>query len=358
MTCALFSDHQVRCWGDNTYGELGSGTTSTSSYGSANKARLVPGLTNATQISIGWKHGCALVSDGTVFCWGSNASAQIGNGSPGSTIAAPSQVTGLTGVTAISAGTEHTCARKSDGTIWCWGSGPDGELGDGVCHDYTAGCASAVPGPTQAVGVANATEIYAAISHTCALISDGTLMCWGDNTYGQLGGVSLLGTRTSTPIAVPNLKEVAHLAMGDSNQTCVILTDGTVKCWGRNLNCSLGTSPNLDMSNTPTLVPGLSGIRTIALDYDHACVVGSNGALLCWGDNATGQLGNGTTTSGCAQAAPCGVDRVSAVGIGGNSACAILTNGVLVCWGYNSNGQVGDGTTTKHYTPIVVPGSL
>ncbi len=359
--CARFTDQQVRCWGQDTNGELGDGTTKTAYTTITNpgafKAELAINLTNVAQLAAGNSFTCALLTDGTVSCWGMNNSAQIGTGAFSSNVSTPTPVAGLSGVTSITSGMEHTCALKSDGTVWCWGEASNGQIGDGVGHSLTStqpGVSTWVGTPTQAVGVSNATEIYAGSYHTCALISDGTMLCWGDDTHEQLGDVTLTGTMTFTPLVVHGVSGVAHLATKSaSNRTCVIYTDGTAACWGDNTSCAFGTTTSTTSSKTPVAIPGLSGITSLIQAEKNTCALKSDGTYVCWGDNTSGQLGTESTAStGCTKVTACGIPSVTSLVTGG-TACAILTNGVLACWGYDMQGLVGQGAGSK--TPRLIP---
>lgn len=260
---------------------------------------------------------CVLLSDGTVQCWAPN----------GATIA-PAPEAGLSGVTAIGMGAQFGCALALGGTVQCWGDNTYGELGNGTSS--TTG-----RGPGAVAGLSGATSIAVGQYHACALLSGGTVECWGWNTEGQLG----IGTQTGpdtcaggycsmTPAAVPGLSGVAAIAAG-SWSTCALLTDGTLQCWGWTECC--GSSL---VSTTPVAVPGLSGVKALSVGNNFVCVVLSDGTMQCWGNNASGQLGDGTKTNSTTPVVVAGLSgaRAVATGFDGHT-CALLSGGTVQCWG-------------------------
>lgn len=300
-TCALLADSTVACWGENANGQLGTGSTT-----SALSPVAVSGLTNATAIAAGTSHTCAVIADGTVRCWGRNIRGQLGNGTNQSS-STPVTVSGITTATAVTAGSIHTCALLSDGSARCWGSHSLDQLGN---ISLTTGSSSNTP--VAVSNLANAVSIEAGANHTCALINTGTVSCWGDNNSGQLGGLwTLLATiplsfRTTSeaPVSVSSISGAANVAAGFTH-SCAVLSGGGVLCWGDNSNSQLGTASNVGFvppgsgaSTTVTVVPVQAGSITTAVEVTagvfHTCARLSNSRVLCWGLNTSGQLGIGT----------------------------------------------------------------
>jgi alpha-tubulin suppressor-like RCC1 family protein len=341
-TCALLADHTVECWGDNSDGDLGTvnvdsnpGTTDSST------PVAVPNLSGVTAISLGWYHTCALVSDGSVRSWGWDGSGELGNGTTTDSsipVAGPN----LSGVAALSAGALHTCALLSGGSVQCWGYNVDGELSDGTTTDSST--------PVTVPNVSGVTAISAGIYHTCALLEDHTVECWGDNEWGQLGNGTT--TASSTPVTVLNLSGVTAISAGgdfSSDRTCALLSDGTVVCWGRNIFGELGSSTPTGYSSIPVAVPNLVGVVQIVLGGFHTCALLSDGTVQCWGYNGYGELGNGTTTNSLTPFAVPNLGGVTQIALGDFHTCALLSDGTVKCWGDNYSGEVGNGAATSTF---------
>jgi alpha-tubulin suppressor-like RCC1 family protein len=235
FTCALLSNGSVGCWGDNEHGELGDGTTISSL-----SAVMVNGISNAIAISAakdGW-YACALLSNGNVKCWGDNYYGQLGNGkrSPEESYSStPVTVIGLSNAVAISAGSAHTCALISDGSIKCWGDNWRGQLGDGKSYPEENYSST----PVTVSGITNAVAISAGSSHTCALLSNGNVKCWGDNTEHQLAYENFYTDYNSTPVTIKGITNAVAIAAGEAH-TCALISDGSMKCWGFNGYGQLG----------------------------------------------------------------------------------------------------------------------
>ncbi|MFO0609491.1 MAG: hypothetical protein U0324_40380 [Polyangiales bacterium] len=212
------------------------------------------------------------------------------------------------------------------------------------------------PPPPRCVGPACVLQVVAGNAFACARYGDGTAACWGDNALGQIGdGTSGPGTSRDRPTTVLGLAGVEELAAGASH-VCARVTDGSVWCWGANGSRQVGSGRSGATERNAVRVAGLSGAVSIACGAAHTCAVLANGAVQCWGGNAQGQLGDGSTTLRAAPVAAVGVSTARRVAAGNNTTCAALADGSVRCWGDNADAQLGLGTTDARATPTAVPG--
>ncbi len=296
-----------------------------------------------------------MLTDDTLWCWGDNALGQLGIGSNTSS-SVPVQVTGLPEpVIQLMARGYHTCAVLADESLWCWGYNNNGQLGDGTTVSRNL--------PVPVTGMDHDVAYVAAgIYHTCAILKTGALHCWGLNTYGQVGDGTL--TQRLTPVQVTFSGTTSPVAVVDGgvHHSCAVLADGTMWCWGRNHWGQLGNGTTTD-SALPVQVPSLSGITTaVSMESYFTCAVQTGGTLWCWGYNADGVLGNGTPDSvphpvpSAVVGLPAGAVQVAT---GFYAACALLDDNAVWCWGRNNTfGQLGDGTMANSAIPVatVPPG--
>jgi alpha-tubulin suppressor-like RCC1 family protein/pimeloyl-ACP methyl ester carboxylesterase len=353
-TCVLWDSGSVKCWGENTHGQLGNGTTDPSTV-----PVDVLGITNAVAIAAGSRHNCVILSGGTVKCWGNDLYGQLGNNTAIATYSTPVTVTGISSAAALGLGPRHSCAVLTDGTVKCWGRNIDGELGNGKTNNYTMTPVS-VSGITNAVSVAGGGDgvpdawPLSGDGSSCAVLSTGGLKCWGDNSYGQIGNGNTVSQ--SSPVDVTGLTSgVAKVALGTSN-TCAVKTDGTMKCWGRNNYGQLGNGNNTN-SSTPVSVSGISnGVGVTSATYgDHACAVLSDKTVKCWGYNATGQLGNGVQTDSNVPVTALGLTRAVKVAAGASHTCARRDDSTIECWGDNTSSQIVSTYSPSNSAPQALP---
>ncbi|WP_099831848.1 MULTISPECIES: RCC1 domain-containing protein [Methylosinus] len=299
-------------------------------------------------LSMGGQHSCALPAAGGVSCWGRNDYGQLGDGTMVRR-SSPVSVSGLpSDIVAISMGDGHSCALTSAGAVECWGWNQVGQLGDGTYPNRSA------PGVVTRLS-SGVVAIASGDVHSCALTSVGAVKCWGSNVAGQLGA----GTPTyhRTPIGVTGLRSGVVAIAGGNQHSCALATAGAVKCWGSNSHGQLGDGTTANRA-TPVAVPSLSsGVVAITAGWGHSCALTKAGAVVCWGDNSNGQIGDGTTTTRHTPVVVSGLTSgVVAIATGSNHNCALKGNGAVLCWGSNQDGVLGDRTMTNRTTPVAVPG--
>lgn len=256
----------------------------------------------------------------------------------------PSTATANQDQPSISAGYYHTCAVVDDGTVRCWGRNDFGLLGDGTTTPRSY--------PVTVSGLNNVKSVSAGYLHTCALISDGTVRCWGANGSGRLGD----GTTQArlNPVAVSNLNNVVAISAGYLH-TCALISDGNVKCWGFNGQGRLGDGTTTTRS-TPVQVLGISNVESISSGYFHTCAITAEKKPMCWGSNEFGQLGDGTNQSSAVPVEVVGLPSAISIAAGTRHSCAILATKTISCWGSNDFGLLGDGTDQSRSTKVDVVG--
>ncbi len=342
-TCVLTKSGTVACFGSNTYGQLGDGSTT-----ERHQPVAAIDLTGATDISAGTAHTCAVATpDGTAYCWGSDADGQLGSDYATTSSATPVAVASvpapgpdagatLTGVGGVATGAAHTCAVLDNHHVACWGSEADGRLGgDSTTDDQTTPSWSIQESPYAFV--TNGSAVAAGAAHTCMLTTTSTVECWGDNSLGQLGD-GTTDANSDKARAVPGLTGVTQIAAG-AGSTCAVAA-GSVYCWGSNDMHQLGL-PTGNSYNTPQKVDGLPSVTAVACGDRFACAL-AGGKVTCWGENSEGQRGDtGPATS--TVKTTLSLSGQIAIAAGGFHACALDANGQVACWGWNNHGQLGRG---------------
>ena len=369
--CARLTTGRAMCWGTGDANRLGFNGISDS-----NRAGFVQGvgdtgqLTQVAQLSLCAEHSCARLTTGQARCWGENQSRQLGTGDQqdGGPFVVENRTGGpMTGITAIAAGANHTCAIVAGGQVRCFGSNVNGQLGDGSIQPRTrAVTVLDVNGSTPLTGV---TQITAGSNYTCARLNTGQARCWGNNTSGQLGRGN--NDSRNRPVVVRNgngsgpLTGVTQLSAGAST-TCARMNDNSARCWGSDFNGALGDGGTDSSSVLPVRVLSVSGggflagVKNISVGTFHTCAAVSGNQLRCWGDGNDSQLGTGDVSDRGRPAvvrnvadtgALLGATQVSA---GEDFTCTRLNNGQARCFGQDTDGQLGSGGGGTSDTPVVV----
>jgi alpha-tubulin suppressor-like RCC1 family protein len=348
-SCAVLRDKTVACWGANDHGQLG---VSPDAFPVSSRPIPVPNVAGVQLVAAGEYDTCALLSDNSLVCWGWNKGGQLGNGRSEDVATPPSPVeAATTSFKHVALGPVHACAVTTGGDVMCWGNSPSGTA---------LGFSNAevpVPFPKTVVGLpAPATRVAAGADHSCALLVDGTLACWGDNAFGQLGDGFIGGDgggeqSRATPRAVLDLSAIVDVVAG-GNHTCAASSDA-VWCWGHGGNGELGNGAPTG-SKTPrpaNLFGGISGPGQLAAGDLHTCAInGDGGTLFCWGANESGQLGNGSTAQENAPVHAFVSDAAVQVAAGAAHTCAMLEGSQIECWGAGDAGQLGAPTDAAAVT--------
>lgn len=316
-TCAV-RDRKAYCWGRNSSGQLGDGTTT-----SRNRPAVVPGLADVTAIAVGAESTCAVAS-GKAYCWG-----RLGG------VKTPTEIPGLTNVTAV-ATTGYTACAIAASFLYCWGSNSDGQIGDGTTTDRTS--------PTKVESLTSVVSVTLTSENTCA-VANFTGYCWGSNDNGQIGDGTNLGRLT--PTEVTGFDFASNLSIGRDISmvtTCGIRQDMKASCWGSNRNGQIGDGTTTDR-RTPTVV--VASANAVATDGSTSCAITTTRTLQCWGSGLLSTVQNKTTPTDVR-----GLRDVTQVAMGG-AYCAVAGDD-LYCWGGNSEGELGDGTGEARTTPTKV----
>lgn len=323
--CLINATGSVRCWGNNSDGQLGNGGSTNSSA-----AVVIPTLVFKT-IGTGSKHSCAVTTAGGAKCWGSNASGQLGD----STLVSRSSPVDVSGLTSsakyVVSGSAHSCALTTAGAVRCWGKNGTGSLGNGSNIDSNV--------PVDVTGLGSGVKYIFANrgQHSCALTNAGGVKCWGDNRYGQLGD----GTTTSrtTPVDVTGLTSGVEYLYLSALSSCARLNSGAFKCWGNNQNGQLGDSTQIHRS-TAVDVTITSNIRDLSLGESNTCALKSDSSAVCWGYNSNIQLNSTSRYLAVPVAYP--VSSLIAHRNGMSFQCSLAASGSVQCRGLRTSGQTGE----------------
>ena len=297
-----------------------------------------------SEAAAGGNHTCALTTAGPVECWGDNSLGQLGNNN-GSSGIEKIPVSGLSDAIAVVTGDSHSCAVTLQGFVRCWGFNGSGQLGNGT------NTSQPTPVATLVGGIAALSAGYA---HTCGLTATGLVLCGGFNGFGQLGDGTKT-TRNAPGLAVIGLTDVVAISTGIAH-SCALTRAGAVRCWGSNAYGLLGDGTTT-ASTTPVAVSGLeSGVAAIAAAGRHNCALTRVGTVKCWGYNGDGELGDGTTTDRHTPVSVSGLTDIVAIAANNYHTCALAAAGTVKCWGQNGSGDLGDGSGANASTPVPVSG--
>jgi len=383
------SPKRPTCWGSNYYGQLGDDTI-------GDLPRNIPQQVTGNawwfnddvvthQIATGSRHSCAILKveyDYEIHCWGDSSDYQVSQDrdrlgflTQGLAVIEPVSQKPIS----ITTGGYHNCVILIDGTLWCWGKNDQGQIGDGRMVSQPGAIQTnfdrAVPTLVNLGVGRTAIAVSAGMHHTCAILDDQSMKCWGENIRGEIGDGTTVDRWTPTTVDLGIGRTARDVAAGGTF-TCAILDDGSVKCWGQNYRGALGDGTTTNRALPATINLGIDRTAiSITAGGSFACAILDDGTAKCWGDNSKGQLGDGTIcriyypalgsdlSNGCngagGKSEPTEVqlgsnERITAISAGVSHTCATLYSGTIECWGNNENGQLGDGTRIDRSFPAPV----
>lgn len=346
-TCMLKSNGAAYCWGSNSAGQLGNGSSKSSMTPAA-----VSGGLRFESISVGWDHACGVTADNEAYCWGRGRYGRLGNGSPENSMT-PTPVAGELSFTSVNAGMAHTCGITTDGAAYCWGRGEDGILGNDSIDS------SLVPVPVS--GGHTFGSIHAGSATTCGISTDGKAYCWGASDFGNLLGLGPEdrdGKRAPAPVSGNFTFKPDSINVG-LDHICAISTANDAVCWGRGRygKLGIGSGPGLGVIKnlmTPQTVNGDISFASLATGVFQTCGVAVDGKAYCWGRNGSGQLGDGSTTMRTEPVAVSGDVEFTEMTVGVDHACGIASNEDVYCWGNGSEGKLGTRSSDNELNPVKV----
>jgi alpha-tubulin suppressor-like RCC1 family protein len=358
-TCAITSEGRAYCWGLNSFGQLGTDSGAEICFADrpcSSHPAPVAGDLSFVSISVSSGHTCAVTTGSVAYCWGRNRYGQLGDGS---TIdrETPVPVSGGLEFVSITAGSWHTCGLTIDGYAYCWGLDSHGALGIDqstleTCADGNGQDRPCSTRPLSTTGGLIFAAISAASYHTCGIDVGGLAYCWGDNEDGQLGIGTFENSIPRVPLRVTGGLTLKSIAAGGAH-TCGITTEGEAYCWGENTTGSLGTGTT--STATPMPVSGGHEFDWVDPGAGHTCGLTSEGQAFCWGQGNRGGLGDGSADAHIERmpVPVLGNLGFASISAGGHS-CGLTDSGEVYCWGGNHYGAVGDGTTIDRATPVSV----
>ena len=344
-TCANTTSGELFCWGQNASGQLGNGSTTDSS----NPTRVVVSSDEHqtfTMGQIGFGHSCAVTPTSELYCWGSNQSGQLGDLTSVQRTRPVLTSEIRSGTQQVVVGSWHTCALSSDQEVFCWGSNKAGQLA-------TSTSSSALPLPVTNLG-GWPTKLASGSNHICALTVAGDVVCWGSNRYGQIDA-SNSSEALHTPQVRPGLgPNIVDISASGSNHTCVVLADGDIQCWGDNRYGQLGDGSTDATSDIITIESDGAPYVQVSPGAQHTCAVRSDGSVWCWGSNQFGHFHPSERAEFLTPTKLTTLDNITQVSASSYHTCALQADGRVFCWGLDAYGQLGRKRLLYSEDPIDV----
>jgi alpha-tubulin suppressor-like RCC1 family protein len=350
-TCGMTPDYRAYCWGHNKNengaivygsGQLGDGTTA-----DRHRPVAVVGGLFFRQVSAGGHHTCGVTTDYRAYCWGWNEHGALGDGTITNRVR-PRPVRGGHQFRQVSAAYLSTCGVSyPDNRAYCWGANASGQLGDGTVMERLT--------PVAVAGTLRFRQVSAGWNHTCGVATDNQAYCWGTNSHGELGDSSTISHRP-TPRRVAGGLQFRQVDAGGFH-VCGVTTGDRAYCWGWNILGQLGDGTSVSKRRWPRAVAGGLNFGEVRAGSYHSCGLTMANQAYCWGNNGAGELGDGTTNHSPTPVAVAGGHQFRQLTASGHSCGRDLARKAY-CWGDNGAGQLGDGTTTTRLMPRAVAGPM
>jgi alpha-tubulin suppressor-like RCC1 family protein len=332
-SCGVRKNGKLYCWGSDSSGQIGDGSDTTPDHA----PHRIGTMLDWSSASAGYTHSCGIRHGGKLYCWGSDADGQIGDGGSNSDANAPRRIGDLADWNSVSAGDDHTCGIRKGGKLYCWGNDAYHQLGDG--NDGTAAT------KPRRIGVhEDWANVSAGRYHTCGVRKIGKLYCWGNDGAGEIGDGDTPGYAT-TPRRIGDHQDWANVSAGILH-SCGVRKIGKLYCWGSDGNDQIGDGDNPTTATSPRRIGDFLDWASASAGQYHSCGVRKNGKLYCWGGDGSGQVGDGLNFGPDPATAPRRIGDFldwSSVDAGDFHSCGIRAGGKLYCWGGDTSGQVGDG---------------
>ncbi len=342
-SCATRKDNTLWCWGSNTSFQLGHSPENNQQPSQLNQTNEDDSSTTEQWLasSSGNSHTCAIKTDNSLWCWGGNTKGQIGQGSVTAFFSEPTQLAENDTWLSISANGDHNCAvRKDDRSLWCWGNNQAGQIGNGTTENSLT--------PSLIAEGSTWDKISLGTDHSCGIKDNGSLWCWGDNSRSQLGDGSTLAS--SSPKQIGSAINWQAISLGNQF-SCAISSDGRLWCWGGNDQYQQGNAETTDIV-APSVISDDSDWRSISSGNTHSCAIKNDDSLWCWGNSIYGQVAQDVDAKIPTQEPS--ASSWSSLSANGNHSCAVKNDNSLWCWGFNSQGQLGNSSTTSQANPTPV----